>query len=241
MRKARLTTATPALAEASDGPGTLTYEPPQRAASLSEQAYETLLDMMLNGALEAGSVLQERRLAEALKISRTPVREALGRLEVEGLVARDAGRLMTVSRISVENYMCLLNVRRPLEAEAAQLAAGRLDKARAEMIRGEIWKLMENPAPTPAEHWAVDDLVHGTIAEATENPLLASMLRDLRRRTHMFNTRRIPSRLRPGCLEHLALIDAVAAGDAEKARALMVEHIDHVRNAIVRQLSTIAP
>src|ERR1700744_2259667 len=63
--------------------------------SLSDQAYERLLDMMLAGELAAGDVLQERRLAEALAISRTPVREALSRLESDGLGTRLRGRLLT--------------------------------------------------------------------------------------------------------------------------------------------------
>ncbi len=204
--------------------------------SLSETAYEKVLDMLLSGQLVAGSVLQERRLAEALNISRTPLREALSHLEAEGLVTRDVGRLMTVRRISVQGYIEILQVRKLLEAEAAGLAAGRIDKNTAERIRSEIWKLMEIEEPTPTQHWAVDDLIHSTIANASENVLLAEMIRDLRRRTHIFNTRRIPSRLKPGSLEHLALIDAVVIGDAAKARELMADHINNVRLAIVDQL-----
>lgn len=204
--------------------------------SLSEVAYEKLLDMLLSGELVAGSVLQERRLAEALNISRTPIREALSHLEAEGLVTREVGRLMTVRRISVQSYIEILQVRKLLETEAAGLAAGRIDKGTADTIRAEIWKLMETVDPTPTQHWAVDDLIHSTIADASDNLLLAEMIRDLRRRTHIFNTRRIPSRLKPGSLEHLALIDAVVIGDAAKARALMMDHIDNVRLAIVDQL-----
>lgn len=204
--------------------------------SLSELAYEKLLDMLLSGELAAGTVLQERRLAEALNISRTPIREALNHLEAEGLVSRDVGRLMTVHRISIQNYIEILHVRKLLEAEAAGLAAGYIDNDTAEKIRQEIQKLMETPNPTPAHHWAVDDLVHSTIADATDNQLLARMIRDLRRRTHLFNTRRIPNRLKLGGQEHLALIDAVVSGDAAKARMLMIEHLDNVRLAIIDQL-----
>jgi DNA-binding GntR family transcriptional regulator len=204
--------------------------------NLSDLAHERLLDMLLSGELTAGATLQERRLAERLKISRTPIREALARLESEGLVHK-AGRLMTVSQISVQTYIEILNVRKLMEVEAAGLAAERrIDKGVAENIRAAIWGLMETDAPTPAEHWAVDDIVHGVISEAADNALLAKMIRELRRRTHLFNTRRIPGRLRPGSLEHLALIDAVAAGDSAKARRLMAEHIDNVKAAIVDQL-----
>lgn len=206
--------------------------------SLSELAYEKLLDMLLSGELAAGVVLQERKLADSLNISRTPVREALNHLEAEGLVSRDVGRLMTVSRISVQNYIEILQVRKLLETEAAGLAAGYIEQTTAENIRNEIRKLMDTPNPTAAHHWAVDDLVHSTIAEAAGNKLLSDMIRDLRRRTHLFNTRRIPSRLKPGGNEHLALIDAILIGDAAKARALMTEHLDNVRLAIIDQLMT---
>ena len=205
--------------------------------NLSEFAYQQLLDMLLAGKLVPGANLQERRLAGALNISRTPIREALGRLEAEGLVTRQAGRLMTVCHISVQTYIEILNVRKLLEVEAAGLAADKkIDKTLAENIRAAIWRLMDTEEPTPAEHWGVDDMVHGAISAAADNTLLATMIRDLRRRTHIFNTRRIPNRLRPGALEHLALVDAVAAGDKAKARQLMAEHIGNVKAAIVNQL-----
>lgn len=205
--------------------------------NLSEHAYQQLLDMLLSGKLVAGETLQERRLAEALEISRTPIREALGRLESEGLVTRQAGRLMTVCQISVQTYIEILNVRKLLEIEAAGLAADkRIDKSIAEDIRQAIWRLMEMKSPSAAEHWAVDEMVHGTISSAADNKLLETMIRDLRRRTHIFNTKRIPGRLRPGALEHLALVDAVAAGEKAKARQLMAEHLDNVKAAIVDQL-----
>jgi DNA-binding GntR family transcriptional regulator len=204
--------------------------------SLSEVAYEQLLDMLLSGDLIAGSVLQERRLAEALNISRTPVREALTQLEAEGLVTRGAGRLMTVRRISVQAYIEILQVRKLLEGEAAAAAAGRIPKAKADAIRKAIRALLAKGNPTPNEHWAVDDLLHSTIAEAAENKLMADIIRDLRRRTHIFNTKRIPGRLKPGAQEHLAILEAVVAGDATKARTLMMNHIDNARMAILNQL-----
>ncbi len=204
--------------------------------NLRELAYDRLLDMLLSGELGAGTPLQERRLAEALNISRTPVREALRQLEAEGLVIRQLGRLMTVSKIPVQDYIETLNVRKLLEVEAAGLAAGRMSKVTAEKLRAAIWALMDVEEPTTTQHWEVDDMVHLSIAEAANNKLLTAMIRDLRRRTHIFGTRRIPGRRRPGALEHLALIDAVAAGDAPKARQLMADHIDNAKSAIVGEI-----
>jgi len=205
--------------------------------NLGDTAYERLLDMLLSGELVGGTTLQERRLAEILSISRTPVREALGRLESEGLITRHGGRLMTVFNVSPHQFIEVFDVRKLLEIEAAGLAAEmRLDKGLVDHIRGILLQLLDAEEPTAAEHWAVDDLVHGAIAEASQNDLLATMIRDLRRRTHIFNTRRIPQRLRPGTLEHLAMIDAVALGDKARSQSLMAEHLEHAKQAVVAQL-----
>jgi len=204
---------------------------------LGEVAYERLLDMLLSGEVTGGTILQERRLAEILAISRTPVREALSRLETEGLISRHGGRLMTVFKVSPQEFIEVFNIRKLLEVEAAGLAAEeKIDKAVVTNIRARLLELLDVREPTSAEHWAVDDLVHGAIAEAAKNTLLATMIRDLRRRTHIFNTRRIPQRLRPGTLEHLAMIDAVAVGDKERAQSLMADHLEKAKQAVVQQL-----
>ena len=205
--------------------------------NLGDSAYETLLDMLLSGELAGGTTLQERRMAEALNISRTPVREALGRLEAEGLITRHGGRLMTVFKVSPQEFIEVFEVRKLLEVEAAGRAAEeRIDRVLAENIRVTLLRLLEAQAPTAAEHWAADDMVHGAIAEAGQNHLLATMIRDLRRRTHIFNTRRIPERLRPGTLEHLAMIDAVAIGDKMRAQTLMADHLENAQQAVVARL-----
>jgi DNA-binding GntR family transcriptional regulator len=209
----------------------------QANGGLSDWAYERILDLLLDGDLRAGALLQERRLAEGLKISRTPVREALSRLEAEGLVTRQLGRLMAVTEITVQQYIDVLNVRKILEVEAAGLAAGQIGSAATDKIRAAISDLLKREEPSVSEHWTVDDLVHSTIAEAAKNHCLAATIRDLRRRTRIFNTQRIPGRLRPGALEHLALIEAVGSGDPEKSRALMAEHIENAKLAIIQQLA----
>jgi DNA-binding GntR family transcriptional regulator len=201
--------------------------------SLSDFAYTQILDLLLSGQLQAGAILQERRLAELLSISRTPVREALARLENESLVSRRHGRMLVVTDVSVESYINLLDMRRILEMETAARATGRLEAEKADKVRHAIAALTEFSTITPAQHWAVDDLVHSTIAQAAGNPLVADAIRDLRRRTHIFNTSRIPQRLFVGASEHLGLIDAVMGSDPQESSRLMAEHLDNVRDAII--------
>lgn len=204
--------------------------------SLCDQAYERLLDMMLSGELPGGTILQERRLAQVLNISRTPTREALGRLEAEGLVTRQFGRVLTVRQLTVHEFIEILNVRRLLEMEAAGLAAGHVSETDARQVKDVIQALIVAQEPTVADQWAVDDRVHGLVAQASGNAILATMIRDLRRRTHMFDLRRIPSRFPHSCQEHLSLVDAVARGDAAAARAVVGAHIENVKLSIIDKL-----
>jgi DNA-binding GntR family transcriptional regulator len=173
-----------------------------KETNLAAQTYERLLEMLLGGDLGPGSILQERRLAAALKVSRTPLREAMNRLEAKGLVTRHAGRL---------------------------------SPTRADALRGRLWDMLASGTPTPAQSWAVDNDVHAAIAEAAQNAFAAELIEDLRRRTHIYNAHGIPERLRPSVLEHLALIDAVVAGDADRAAELMTTHLDNAKVAALSQ------
>ncbi len=100
----------------------------QDDGSLSERAMLAIRRMIFSGDLPGGTIIQDRKLAEQLGLSRTPVREALGRLAGEGYLRRD-GRLLTVQGVSVEDVMEILATRRALEGETARLAAGRLPPA----------------------------------------------------------------------------------------------------------------
>jgi DNA-binding GntR family transcriptional regulator len=204
--------------------------------SLSDQAYGRILELILAGTIPPGTMLQERRLAQMLSMSRTPVREALGRLESESLITRSHGRAPVVSNVSVENFISILDMRRILEVEAAGRATGHVPADQAGAVVTAIEALRANPNPSPAEHWAVDDLVHGTIADAAGSPLIASTIRDLRRRTHLFNSARLPNRLMPGASEHLTMMEVVTGSDPELSRQMMGRHLDNVRDAIIEFL-----
>jgi DNA-binding GntR family transcriptional regulator len=208
--------------------------------SLSGVAYTKLLDLFLAGELPPGTILQERKLAEKLGISRTPMREAISRLAVEGLVTPFENRSPMVAKVPVQTYVQILKTRKLLEVEAAGLAAEKgLSPHRAQSGRAAISALLEKDKPSVSEHWAVDDLVHGMVSDAAQNRLLAKTILDLRRRTHMFSTERIPARLRPGAAEHLAILDAIESGDVAAARKSMADHIDNVRIAIVEAILAI--
>jgi DNA-binding GntR family transcriptional regulator len=205
--------------------------------NLTDKVYEQLTDLLIRGELRPGDVITERRMAEQLNASRTPIREALGRLEAEGLVFKQPNRGVTVSPFSTEAFVDILNIRQLLEAEAARLAAGKISKARLNEIAAARRRLAASKHPTLSEIWAVDDLLHGEIADAAGNALMASMIRDLRRRTHVFNAFRNMMSHRISAEDDDHLLDALEKGDGERAHAAMVSHIAGVKIAIIERLT----
>jgi DNA-binding GntR family transcriptional regulator len=205
--------------------------------NLTEQVYEQLIEILIRGELQPGDVIVERRMAERLNASRTPVREALGRLEAEGLVYKQPSRGVTVSPFSTEAFVELLNVRQLLESEAARLAAGRIPQEKLDSIREALEELGKQAKPSLSDIWDVDDMLHGAVADAAGNSLLAGMIRDLRRRTHVFNAYRNPVTPKFGVEENTALLDAIASGDQQRAHKAMAEHIESVRVAIIDRLA----
>ncbi len=208
--------------------------------SLGERAYDQLLDRMLAGTFAAGTLLQERVLGEMLGISRTPVREALAKLESEGFVTRHVGRLLVVREVPVQELMEILHVRSILETEAAGIAAGRIPAPRLQAMRHLFEAQLEGPLPDGGNFWEADDLLHGMIVDAAGNAVLAETVRSLRRRTRMFNLKRMPERFVPGCQEHLAIVAALEQGDGDAARNAVATHLDNTRRSILAKLGPLS-
>lgn len=204
----------------------------EEQSTLTQNALESLMTMIKMGDLPHGSVINERQIAARLGLSRTPVREALGRLEVQNFLRR-SGRALLVSGVNLTDILEIMAARRGLESEAARMAAGRLSKAKIAELRASIMAMDAADHVSSSQHWEVDDNLHLSIAAATGNGLMQRMIADLRTRTRMFGKEQLPSRFEPGKAEHLALLDAIEAGDADAASQLMRQHIEGARIAIV--------
>lgn len=199
-------------------------------------AYDRISSMLLAGHLRGGDLVQEGRLAEQLGLSRTPVRDALGRLEGEGLLTR-IGRLLIVRRVTVKEFLDLLHVRLLIEPEAAALAAEKLDPEHLARLKDLVLEMPE--AVSHEQLWSVDDQIHLDIVEAIHNDFLAQLVRTMRRRTRLFELAELPERRMSGREEHLALIEALMARDAERAKTAMRNHLEGVRAGVIRQLRSL--
>jgi DNA-binding GntR family transcriptional regulator len=204
---------------------------------LSTVAYGAVLDMILRGTIAGGELVTERQIAARLGMSRTPVREAVRRLEGEGTLERQRDGSLVVRPYSMEDFLHALAVRRLLEGEAARLAAGKVSREVLDAARERIARLRTEGLADVARQGDRD--FHAAIAEASGNPVLATAISDLRKRTAMFRLGRLPERVDQVCDEHLAVVEALASGDGEAARTAMQTHIDNVRAHLLQRLTAI--
>ncbi|SEQ19864.1 DNA-binding transcriptional regulator, GntR family [Faunimonas pinastri] len=207
---------------------------------LALQAYEQILELILTGKLQPGELVNERRLAEILALSRTPVRDALLMLEGEGLLLRQGSRGLQIRQVRIEDYMDALQIRLMLEPAAARIAAGKVAGERLSQLTGQLQSILAEGDGKRADRAVVrevDEALHGTIADAVGNPQLSSIIRTLRRQTLMFDLRSMPERLGDTCREHMAILAAIGAGDGETAAAAMASHLGRVRDSIIQRLT----
>ena len=194
------------------------------SVSLGNLAYNALSDMIRHKRLRAGDAIVEARLADTLGVSRTPLREALQRLEAEAMVMR-AGRSYVVRRVDLGEYLKSLKVRLIVEPEAAALAVGRVPGLRLAEVRGEILQLLDATTYHTDAHWRSDDNLHGMFIAHCGNEVMARILTGLRATTRLFEIDRLKDRLKPDSREHLAILDALMAGDEEGARRAVAAHM----------------
>lgn len=205
--------------------------------SLGEYAYERLRTLIREGALPPGSRVRETEIAEQLEISRTPVREALRRLEADGFLAFEPHRGMIVVELDHQSVMELYAMREALEGTAAGLAAQHASEA-------EIAVLVEMLAHEPALFDAPDRLAahnlqfHQALFRAAHNRYLlktANALRDsmaLMRGTTMA----VPGRGETAHSEHRNLANAIRARDPEAAERAARHHIHNAQSARLKLL-----
>lgn len=198
--------------------------PPTR--SLAETAYREIRDLLVTVRIRPGAPLSEEQLTRQLGMGRTPVREAIKRLEAERLVVVYPRRGMFATEIHLADLELLTAVRAPLEGEAAFHAARRLfraDRERLRTLRDEAGRC----ASGAAAEIDLDSRVHRAVYAAAHNPYLAATLEqyyNLILRIWHFGLDRLPE-VTSHIAELVPLLDAVLAGAADQARALAVEHV----------------
>jgi len=218
---------------------TIAHDEPSRVQS----AYDFLLAEITSFRLRTGSPLSENRIATQLGISRTPVREALQRLEKEGLVKRTDNARFTVSQLTAQeaNDACDLLV--VLDTYIAKRAAERLEPAQAAELRASITAMRESAELGDRAAWSEADLAfHRLINGIAGNALVSEAVKETRRRVQRFwlHSSAVESRLVACSDEHVVLAEAIIAKNYGAIEPAVQEHIEHMRERILDLLATAA-
>ena len=204
---------------------------------LRELVYEELREMILTGDIKPGTRLMEVELAGEMGVSRTPIREAIRKLEKEGLVTIQPRRGAYASEVSVKSMIDILEVRSNLEGLAAYLAAYRMDKdTQRELVKIEEAFEKAVQDGDMAMMIKMDSEFHHLIVESSQNSHLIHLVGQLqelvlRFRYIYYKDFRRAEEMIP---EHKSIFDAIVESRAEKARDAAYSHIDKLKDMILR-------
>ncbi|MGW3294952.1 GntR family transcriptional regulator [Streptomyces xiamenensis] len=189
-------------------------------------------DDIVNGVLPPGSRLAEEQLAQRYGVSRVPVREALRTLESEGFVVSKRHAGACVAQPGEREAADLLDIRALVEPLGAARAAQRRTEAHLKVLRGLV-RLGRQRAGQgqEADLRSLGDWFHETVAQATGSPGLTSMLVQLRRKITWLYAAEPVGRAVVSWQERGALVDAIARGDAERARVLTATQLERAAPA----------
>lgn len=207
---------------------------------LRDLVFITLREAILQGKLEPGERLMEIALANQLGVSRTPIREAIRKLEIEGLVINTPRRGAVVAEITLKDLRDVLEVRRNLENLAVKLAC---EKANEQDIR-ELKELHRSFISTLknedlTEVAQADVKFHDKIYEITDNKRLIQILSNLREQMYRYRFEYIKDEIHRRVLvdEHAMIIEGIENKDVDKAKKYMEIHIINQEKTIVAKIT----
>ena len=209
-----------------------------KTISLADQVFEKLENDIIIGVYPRGEILTELKLVEQLGVSRTPIRDALRRLEQERLI-EDSGKGSVVLGITVEDLMDIMNIRQHVEGLASYHAAKHQD---AESIK-KLEHIIELHDFYADKHdienmRKLDDEFHDTLSEMSQRNVIKDTLAPLHRKTRRYRKLSIgnENRLVHCVEEHKAIYEAVAAGDADLAYDKTALHILNAKKNLMERL-----
>ncbi len=213
---------------------------PLKRRRLVDDATQTLRNAILNGRLRDGARLRQTDLADRLGISRTPIREALVRLENEGLVELLPGGGLRVKLLHPEAALELYDLREVLDGLAARLAAARATaptRARLERALGRMAQCLER---RDANQWFPAHVAfHDEIFRAAGNARLLALGAVVRLSIRHFHPLllRTAHRLEDAWREHRGIFEAIEAHDGERAEALARAHIANAKDIVLKAMT----
>lgn len=206
---------------------------------LRDVVFNTLRQAILKGELAPGERLMEIQLAEKLGVSRTPIREAIRKLELEGLVLMIPRRGAEVAKISEKSLTDVLEVRRSLEELAIELACQRMSEADLQALEEKQQRFCEALAEGNAMEIAEsDEAYHDVIYNSTHNARLVQILNNLREQMYRYRLEYIKDEDKRQILriEHEKILKALRGRHMAEAKAAARSHIDNQEITVLKNI-----
>ena len=208
-----------------------------KSISLATQVFEKLEEDIITGVYPRGEILTELKLVEQLGVSRTPIREALRRLEQERLI-KETGKGSLVLGITMEDLVDIMEIRQRIEGLAAYHATKNLtDEGRVALQQISQLQDFYYEKRDIDNLRKMDDKFHDAIYQLSNRPVLRDALVPLHRKTQRY--RRISmedkDRLNSSIQEHKMICSAILSGDAELAEQLITQHIESAKESMIER------
>lgn len=202
-----------------------------KTASLADQVFDKLENDIIHGVYARGEILTELKLVEQLGVSRTPIREALRRLEQERLI-EDTGKGSVVLGITEDDLLDIMNIREHIEALAAYYATLNMTPESAkELIHIMDLQDFYYSKWDPERLRQVDDAFHDAICFMSKRTVITDTLIPLHRKTRRYRRIAMSDKERAACTlrEHHEICDAMVSGNADLAKELLAKHISNAK------------
>lgn len=208
-----------------------------KSVSLADQVFEKLENDIITGVYPRGEILTELKLVEQLGVSRTPIREALRRLEQERLI-QDSGKGSVVLGITLEDLEDIMNIRQHVEGLAAYYAAKNATEEGKNRLKhiNELQDFYFEKRDIDNLQ-RMDDEFHDALYEMSSRTVLHDTLLPLHRKTMRYRkaAMRNEKRQHDSVMEHKEIIEAINAGDGERAQKLMSAHIKNAKEHMIER------
>lgn len=208
-------------------------------AALHEQVAHKLRQMLVENRIAPGAKLNERELSEVLKVSRTPLREAIKMLAAEGLVELLTNRGAIAVELTEADVLNTFEVMAGLEAQSGELAAQRITDAELVEIKAMHFEMLaaytRRDLPT---YYRLNAAIHSAINGAAKNPVLTLTYQQVNARLQAlrFRSNQDGDKWKAAVKEHEEMINALEARDAAAMRGVLLNHLMHKRDVVIEQL-----
>ena len=207
--------------------------------ALHDQVVSRLRTMLVEGRIAPGAKLNERELSEQLRVSRTPLREAIKLLAAEGLVDLLPNRGAVAVKLTEADVLNTFELLGMLEGMSGELAAQRITEAELAELRALHYEMLACFSRRDLSgYYRLNARIHAGINEAAKNPLLTSTYRSVNARVQSlrFRTNQDEAKWKRAVADHQAMLKALEAHDAPALRAVLIAHLVNKRDRVLAQM-----